>query len=294
MASCTVRARRTRGSALVMLLLALFAVATVLLASAYALDAAGAGAQDAARETARLAAAKARLLQWYAQHLDRLDAADAFPYAPDAVLREAGLADEPGLRFAAGPRGTVASRGGWRYRPLAIWLAPRADDRTSFDAAGVLRPDPQLRASVVFSSEPLQRAAYAASEETLRTLATMAELRFLARLRADPDHDSARNWFRPADCGLVDDDFPCTEAGRPRPIADLMASGRPFGAAFSRPLDTPPSGQRDGLASNAWGGANLFDNAPRNGEPQSPHVMRFSTITPFGDRIEIVAVGPVE
>jgi hypothetical protein len=304
-----VQATAAHGSALVLVLLAVFAVAAALLASAFALDAGTLRSGQPAREPALLAAARARVLQWYAQHLGDLDGADPFALAPEQVLRAAAVDESPALRFAAGPLGPAPGAGGrgWRARPLALWLAASADDRTGFDDQGALQLDPAVRYSILFSSAPLQQAAYARSEETLRTLATMAELQFLARLRADPDHDLAHNWFRPANCDQVDDDFPCTTPGRPQPVDALMATARIFGAAFSRPSGTPPAQQRDGLAFNAWGGVNWFDNAvaaaptaspataatPGSGG-QPPFSMRFFTLTPFGGRIEIVAVGPVE
>jgi hypothetical protein len=303
----TVQATVARGSALVLVLLAVFAVAAALLASAFALDAGTLRAAQPAREAALLAAARTMVLQWYGQHLGALDAADPFALAPEQLLRAAAVDATPALRFAAGPLGpapaNVAARG-WRARPLALWLAASADDRTGFDDQGALQLDPAVRFSILFSSAPLQQAAYARSEETLRTLATMAELRFLARLRADPDHDLARNWFRAANCDQVDDDIPCTAAGQPQPVDALMAEARIFGAAFSRPSGTPPAQQRDGLAFNAWGGLNWFDNAVAVASVasaatpglagQPPFSMRFFTLTPFGGRIEIVAVGPVE
>lgn len=286
--------RAQRGAALVLAVLAVFAAATAMLAVSWGLAndpfATGAGAAASA-DRALLAAARERMLLWYAQHLADLDRTDAFPLAAADVLRAIDLEQSPALRFAAGAINTGTTS--YHWRPLALWLSPAADDRSGFDADGRFRPDPRVRASVAFASEALQRQAYAASEQRLRVLATMAELRFVAKLRADPDHDLAHNWFRASDCNRVDaDDLPCTEPGAPETIASLMATSDSLGPALRRAPDLPPPQQPDALAVNAWGLPNRFDNAAGAAAP--PFSMRFSTTTPFATRIEVVAVQPVE
>jgi hypothetical protein len=286
--------RAQRGAVLALAVLAVFAAATAMLAVSWGLadDASATGARAAASaDQALLAAARERVLLWYAQHLGELDRAGAFPRAPADVLRGVDLGQSPALRFAAGP--VNAGTAGYHWRPLALWLSPAADDRSGFDEGGRFSPDPRVRASVAFASEALQRQAYAASEQRLRVLATMAELRFVAKLRADPDHDLARNWFRASDCDQVGaDDLPCTEPGAPQTMASLMATSDQLGPALRRAADLPPPQQPDALAVNAWGGPNLFDNAA--GAAALPFSMRFSTTTPFATRIEVVAVQPVE
>ncbi|HUN92316.1 MAG TPA: hypothetical protein VMU33_09685 [Burkholderiaceae bacterium] len=289
---------RQHGAALALGVLAVFAAAVAMLSASVALESLAApatprpasGWNPGVRAEPDLARVRDRILHWYAGHLAQLDGSDAFPLTPVDVLRAVDLDAAARLRFAAGPRaGSTASP--WRSRRLAIWLSPRSDDRSGFGADGVFRPDAGVTSSLEFSSEALEREAYAVSERRLRSLATMQELRFVARLRADPDHDLARNWFRAADCRNPGDEPPCASSADRAPVTALMASlGQPF--AGGPELD-------DARALNAWGDPNRYDNLPLDGDAlpagdRPPYAMRLYTTTPFGGTIDVVAVQPVE
>jgi hypothetical protein len=280
-------ARLQQGSAIVAFVLALLWMAALALSATPDADPATAPRAFDVLQRRELAAARDRILEWYATRLPQLDSVADFAPSESEVFEQAGIVARRGVRLAAGP---LLADSLVRFRPLALWFPASTPDRSGFDHDGIFRADPSVTAWSTFSTRDLERRAYSESERVLRSLALDAERRFAIKVETDPDRRIDRNWFRAPDgrCRIHADQLPCANELAPGtwvPVALLNSHSLAFGAQRSG---------GDARELNAWGQPNYWSNdIDRAFDSGPPFSMAFSTLTPWGSRIVVRAVQPL-
>jgi len=238
---------------------------------------------EAARQS--LERARDALLSWYGANLAQLDGPVDFPLAGPVALQRAGVGVRPPPQFAAGP---LLDAPHLRYRPLALWLGG-APGSAGFDAFGQFAPPPGATAFLVFSSRSLEEDALARTRERLARLVWVFEARFATKVEQDPDHRLDRNWFRAPDgeCRTGEDQLPCARELSPDGWPTVSAL-RAQSLVFASPAD---GGSPE---VSAWGLPLCWNNEDdSSGTVAPPFSMAFSTLTPWGERLQVRAVQPL-
>jgi hypothetical protein len=177
---------------------------------------------------------------------------------------------------------SILDGGRVKYRQIAAWIpAPGEEDHSNFDSSGVFQPAFRETQYRIVSGQTIESQKFGETQQTMREVARLLELRSRALLMADPTHDVGVNYFRAMDCSNpAATEIKCTSV--------LGTAPHGFIAATSPALDLAGiAGVNAGTANDAWGRPIEINNAyvadPSNPEDKPPYVARIRSVPPWGE-----------